>query len=65
MKSIIMPDTAHLNDGIREQLAKEVKETPALDAIAGKKRKFTAIDMWNRQKNYRSASDMLRRWNLN
>jgi hypothetical protein len=26
---------------------------------------FTATDMWNRHRNMRSASDLVRKWNLN
>jgi hypothetical protein len=30
-----------------------------------KKNTFTVQDMWNRQRQAKSASDMMRRWNLN
>lgn len=65
MKSIGMPKTVQLNDEIKNQLPNEVNETLANDAIVNSKTKFTAVDMWNRQRSSRSASDMMRRWNLN
>jgi outer membrane murein-binding lipoprotein Lpp len=64
MKSIIMPKTEQLNEKVN-QLSEEVKETLATEAKVNNKVKFTAVDMWNRQRNSRSASDRIRRWNLN
>lgn len=46
----------------------EVKETIACVAEKyqpGKKRKFTVSEMWNRHRQRRSASAMIRKWNLN
>ena len=63
MKSIVMPKTVQLTEK-KEQLPADVKETPATEAN-NNKTKFTAVDMWNRHRNSRSASDMMRRWNLN
>ncbi len=63
MKSIFMPSSVQLSEEAKNQLAKEVKETIAKEVI--KEEKFTATQMWNRQKQVRSASDMMRRWNLN
>jgi hypothetical protein len=65
MKSIIMPKNEQLNQGTTEQLPAEVKEKLANDASVSNKTRFTVVDMWNRQRNIRSASDRLRRWNLN
>lgn len=66
MKSIVMPKTVQLKEKTNEQLSTEVKETLAKDAnVKNNKTKFTAMDMWNRQRNSRSASTMMRRWNLN
>ena len=64
MKSIIMPSTVQLTDETKKQLTDEVKETVADEAI-GKEETFTASQMWNRHRQMRSASDMMRRWNLN
>ena len=70
MKSIIMPGNEQLNeeaiehpDSYREPA--EVKETLDNHASVRNKTKFTAVDLWSRQRNIRSASDRLRRWNLN
>jgi len=59
-----MPKNVQLNEEIK-QLSTEVKETLATEASVTNKTKFTAVDMWNRQRSSRSASDMMRRWNLN
>lgn len=66
MKSIVM----HKNDqsGQHEelQLVTEVKETLAKDAkVFYRKKNFTAADLWHRNKSRQSASDRIRRWNLN
>ncbi len=61
MKSLVMPKTVQISEEIKKELLHEVKET--LDANIGipNQRKFTAGDMWNLQRNARSASDMIRR----
>ena len=66
MKSIIMPVPEQL-DETKDQLFSEVKETVAKTTIEKdqKKKTFTVQDMWNRQRQAKSASDMMRRWNLN
>lgn len=65
MKSITMPENEQLTEKTTAQLTQEVKETLATTARVNKKTKFTAMDMWNRNRKSRSASDMMRRWNLN
>ncbi len=66
MNSIIMPETVQLNEEIKEQLSQEINETFAVETGENyNKTKFTAVDMWNRHRNSRSASFMIRRWNLN
>lgn len=65
MKSIVMPKSVQLSEETKQQLVSEVKETLAAEANNNNRKKFTAMDMWNRQRNGRSASDMMRRWNLN
>ena len=71
MKSIIMPVPEQLDEKKKDQLFDEVKETvaKAIPIAIGtkdqKKNTFTVQDMWNRQRHARSASDMMRRWNLN
>jgi len=67
MKSIIMPGHEQLDKKTKDQLFKEVKETVAKTAIVKdqKKNTFTVQDMWNRQRQAKSASAMMRRWSLN
>lgn len=61
MKSIVMPKTVQLSEEIKKQLLQEVKETLATDTVVKNKKRFTAGDLWNLQRNSRSASDMMRR----
>ena len=71
MKSIIMPVSEQLTNETNDQLFTEVKETVAktIPITSGKKSKkgkrFTAQEMWNRQRQAKSATSMMRRWNLN
>jgi hypothetical protein len=67
MKSIIMPKREQLDEKTKDQLFSEVKETVAkTTTVKNQKAKtFTVQDMWNRQRQAKSASDMMRRWNLN
>ena len=67
MKSIIMPEHEQLDEKTKDQLFKEVKETVAKTTIEKdqSKKLFTVQEMWNRQRRAKSASDMMRRWNLN
>ena len=67
MKSIIMPVHEQLDEKTKDQLFNEVKETVAKTPTVNnqKERTFTVQDMWNRQRQAKSASAMMRRWNLN
>jgi len=67
MKSIIMPGHEQLDKKAKDQLFKEVKETVAKTTIEKDQNKklFTVQEMWNRQRRAKSASAMMRRWNLN
>ena len=67
MKSITMPENVQLNEEIKKQLSAEVKETLAQDAkiVNNHKKKFTAVDLWNRQRQSRSTRSMLRPWEMN
>ncbi|HEU5164234.1 MAG TPA: hypothetical protein VFU29_01770 [Chitinophagaceae bacterium] len=67
MKSIIMPVPEQLDEKTKDQLFNEVKETVATTTIVKdqKKNTFTVQDMWNRQRQAKSASAMMRRWSLN
>lgn len=64
MKNIIMTVSEQLSEETKKQLSEEVKETIAPEAIV-RNRKFTASEMWNRDRKRRSASTMMRKWNLN
>lgn len=68
MKSIVMPGTVQLSKEIKDQLisASEVQEKLAITASDSMpSRKITAAEIWNLQRRRRSASEMIRRWNLN
>ena len=67
MKSIIMPGHEQLDKKAKDQLFKEVKETVAKTTIEKDQNKklFTVQEMWNRQRQAKSASAMMRRWSLN
>ena len=67
MKSIIMPVPEQLDEKKKDQLFNEVKETVAKTPTVKdqKKKTFTVQDMWNRQRQAKSASAMMRRWSLN
>ena len=67
MKSITMPVHEQLNEKTKDQLFNEVKETVAETTIVKKQKRknFTVQEMWNRQRQAKSASTMMRRWNFN
>jgi hypothetical protein len=65
MKSIVMPKNVQLDESIKNQISSEVKETLDTKKTQAGKINFTVAEMWNRQRKGRSASDMMRRWNLN
>jgi hypothetical protein len=61
MKSIVMPKTVQLSEEVKKQLLHEVKETLATGIGVKNRKRFTPADMWNLQRNMRTASDRLRR----
>ena len=67
MKSIVMPVSEQLDKKTKDQLFNEVKETVAKTTIEKnqKRKTFTVQEMWNRQRQAKSATTMMRRWNLN
>jgi len=66
MKSITMPVHEQLEEKTKDQLFNEVKETVAKTTIEkNQKKNFTVQEMWNRHRRGKSASTMMRRWNLN
>jgi hypothetical protein len=65
MKSIVMPSSVQLSNENKNELTQEVKETVATEAIGSKNEIFTVSQLWNSQRQMRSASDRIRKWNLN
>ncbi|MBM3415201.1 MAG: hypothetical protein FJY20_01890 [Bacteroidetes bacterium] len=65
MKNAVMPKTVQLSEETKQQLPAEVKETPADQACVIGSKKLTAADIWRLHRNGRSASDMIRKWDLN
>lgn len=66
MESIPMPVPEKLSAEAKKELTAELKETVATNVIRNAKgRTFTSYEMWNRSRRMRSASDMMRKWNLN
>lgn len=69
MKSIVMPknETVQLKEETKKQLEQENKVVNETVAPTPEKNQtnFTIVDMWNCQRQSRSASAMMRRWNLN
>lgn len=61
MKSIVMPRTVQVDEEIKKQLLHEVKETLATGILVKNRKRFTAADLWNLERNRRTASDMMRR----
>ena len=61
MNSIMKPPTLQLDN--YEQQERLLRQTHVREN--GQKRNFTTIDMWNRNRKVRSASSMIRRWQLN
>ncbi len=60
MKSITTQPTVHLDN--YDQQDTLVQESNVNEN--GQKRNFTAVDMWNRNRQVRSATSMVRRWHL-
>lgn len=61
-----MPVPEQLSEETKAKLSEEVKEIIATEVIVNlKNRTFTASEMWNRNRQRRSASDMIRKWILN
>ncbi len=76
MKSIVMPvseplakdekDHRHSHQDFTEVKETVAKTTPIVIGTKNQKgKKFTVQEMWNRQRQAKSASAMMRRWNLN
>jgi hypothetical protein len=61
MKSIVMPGTVLLGEDIKKQLLQEVKETLATEISLKTRKRFTAADLWNLQRNRRFTAGLLRK----
>ena len=61
MKSIAMPKPVQVDEEIKKQLLQVVKETLATDIGVKNRKRFTHADMWNLQRNRRTASNMMRK----
>ncbi len=63
MKSDLMPSRVQMEAQVFNSLVKEVKETVAtgIDMSEPKKPSFGLVDLWNIEKNRRSANSLLRR----
>jgi hypothetical protein len=61
MMSIAMPKTVQVDQEIKKQLLHEVKETLATGIEIKNRKIFTAADMWNVNRNRRTASDIMHR----
>ena len=63
MNTDSMHKVVRLDENELQQLTQEVKETLAGNPIYEEREKsFTAFDMWNVQRQVRSASSMMRKW---
>ena len=62
-----MPKIVQLSEETKKQLPTEQKETLAdnVKQVSNKKTKFTAVDLWNRQRQSRSTRTMMRPWEMN
>ncbi|MDP4264082.1 MAG: hypothetical protein Q8941_16260 [Bacteroidota bacterium] len=63
MKTDVMPSIIKMDKEELLKLVTEVKETVAtvIDLPGDNKKTFGPVDMWNIRRNFKSASDMMRR----
>ena len=67
MSNELIPQKIHISDFIKQELNNQVSEIIAVEEKPNlqEKRSFTVYEMWSRQRNSRSATEMMRRWSLN
>jgi len=65
MKEVTKTKIVQLNENEKAKLTQEIKETLADQNQTNKESHFTALDLWNSQRNFRTASSMMNKWNLN
>lgn len=63
MNSKVMPSNVKMGTNDLVDLMQEVKETIA--QVEVNEKKFTTADLWQIEKNRKSASSYTRKWNLN
>ena len=65
MNTDSMHRVVRLDENELQELTQEIKETLADNSMYEEKQKtgFTAANMWNVQRQTRSASSMMRKWN--
>jgi len=65
MNTDSMHRVVHLDENELQKLTQEVPETLADDSMYEEKQKigFSVANMWNVQRQARSASSMMRKWN--
>lgn len=64
MNSNVKPSRVKMATDELNNLTKETKETIAT-AINEEQKEFTAVDLWQIQKQMRTATRYTKRWNLN
>lgn len=58
MNSNVMPSIVKIEKESLRKLVEEVKETLAIDITGTKQKTFGIVDLWNCQKNTRTATSM-------
>jgi hypothetical protein len=63
MKNDVMPSIIQMDAAELQNLVAEVKETVAtvIQLPRAKEKSFGPVDLWNIRRNFRSASDLMRR----
>jgi hypothetical protein len=63
MKNDVMPSIIQMDAAELQNLVAEVKETVAnvIELPKVKEKSFGPLDMWNIRRNFKSASDLMRR----
>ncbi len=62
MNSNVMQTRLNMSANELNELLEEVKETVVTEAIV---KKFTSVDLWQIEKNRKTAVGYTRKWNLN
>jgi hypothetical protein len=65
MRTSMMTETEQLPDEVVTEISPKEKLANSESPDNNPVRTFTAVDMWNRNRQSRSASSFLRKWELN